>query len=252
MRFDDSNTFKREIKVEGFECDMSGRMRLSSVLREMQEIGNLHLEALGYPKAKMAELEMAFLLSKIYITVYKMPYEGQKLIMQTAPKKTKGIYFFRDINFYDENAQLLIEAHTSWVLVNTHENRHNVLRPKVFTMPYECDADTDYEFNSWKLDIDKDKNMSENKREIRFSDIDGNRHMNNAVYADIVYDCMPLELAENGEIDTFRICFKHEALLSDVIDIKSCEEECDGKRVFKIFAVRENEDTCFEAQVSFK
>lgn len=251
MRFDDLNTFKREITVESFECDMNNRIKLSAILREMQEIGNIHLEALGYPRDRMNELEWAFLLSKIYIKVYRTPCEGEKLIQQTAPKKTKGIYFFRDINFYDEEGRLLIEAHTAWVLVSTAEGKHSVLRPRVFSMPFECDDDTDYTIVSYKFNGEfPESDILKSKREIRFTDIDCNKHMNNAVYADIVYDAMPIELAKNAQISEFRINFKNEALLSDTLSIIACDDK--NTDTFKVYGMREADTVCFEAELKYK
>ncbi len=249
MEFEERDTFKREFTIEGFKCDMNNRMKLSSILKDMQEIGNLHLASLGFSKAVMAANNWAFLLSKIYIKIHRTPKENEKVIQQTAPKKTKGIYFFRDINFYDENGTKLIEAHTVWVLVSTENNRHKVLRPKVFNMPCECKDNTDYTVSSWKADI-PDCEYDDGVREIRFSDIDCNNHMNNAVYADIVYDFMPLHAAVDREIDEFRISFKNEAVLGEKVKINSCiynEGESFGIRGFK-----ESGDMCFEAVVNYR
>lgn len=252
MRFEDTNTFKREIIVRGFECDMNNRMKLSAILREMQEIGNIHLESLGYPKAVMLEREQAFLLSRIYIKIYRNPREGEKLIQQTAPKKTKGIYFFRDISFYTTDGELLIEAHTAWVLVSTADDKHSVLRPKMFTLPFECDSDTDYTISSWKAALDDESLENAGERIIRYTDIDGNRHMNNAVYADIACDFMPIDTAVGRETDEFRILFKNEAFLGEAVSIKRCLFNEDGEEHFGIRGFKENGEVCFESVIKFK
>lgn len=248
MRFEDGNTFKREISVESFACDMNNRMKLSAILREMQEIGNRHLDALGYPRSVMRQKEWAFLLTKIHIRIYRTPKEGDRLIQQTAPKKTKGIYFFRDINFYDSDGNLMIEANTVWILVSTENNKHSVLRPKVFEMPFDCDDNTDYTVSSWKSNIPTE-GCWEGTREIRYTDIDCNRHMNNAVYADIVYDFMPLDLA-GREIDEFRISFKNETVLGESIVINSCVYN--GEQSFGVRGLKPGGELCFEAVVDYK
>ena len=254
MILNDKNIFKRKLEVETFECDMMGRMKLSAVLRQMQEIGNLHLEEVGYSYEKLRELGMAFLASKIYIKVNRMPNEREQIIQVTAPKKTKGIYFFRDIDFYDTEGNLLIETHAALILVSAAGDKHTVLRPKEFDFPFECDDNTDYSISSWKANI-PNENITEDYRKIRYSDIDCNRHMNNAVYADIVYDFMPIEAAKNKEIDEFRIFFKNEAFLGETIKIESCMY--DDQKTFGIKGLRDNDEDkrknlCFEATVHYK
>ena len=56
------------------------------------------------------------------------------------------------------------------------------------------------------------------KRKIRYSDLDGNGHVYNAVYGDIVSDFLPEELI-NRQIVGFQINYQTEAVLGEELDL---------------------------------
>ena len=56
------------------------------------------------------------------------------------------------------------------------------------------------------------------ERTIRFSDIDYNGHMNNTVYADIMFDFLPSEFREKAPKEV-AINFKNELLEGETMDV---------------------------------
>ena len=56
------------------------------------------------------------------------------------------------------------------------------------------------------------------KRKIRYSDLDGNGHVYNAVYGDIVSDFLPEELIQR-QIVGFQINYQTEAVLGEELDL---------------------------------
>lgn len=85
----------------------------------------------------------------------------------------------------------------------------------------------------------------ENERAIRFTDIDYNGHLNNAIYADIAMDYAPLALS-SAPLRRYDINFLGEAKLGDSLDISTHTNGSD----FYIGASHER-GKCFTARLMF-
>ena len=61
-------------------------------------------------------------------------------------------------------------------------------------------------------------------RQVKYSDLDSNSHVNNAVYADIVCDTLPLDWLVEREIKKFGIMYQKEALAGQVIELDTAQD----------------------------
>lgn len=197
-------------------------MKLSAILRQMQEIGNEHLDAMGYTRDVLLGKNYAFLLSKLEVFVTgPLPQCGDKLRQRTAPKKPKGPFFYRDIDFIKQSdGAELITAHTAWILANPES--HQIIRPNKAQLPMDYDENTDYSIGGYRP-ARPGASAVLGKRIIRYTDIDYNQHMNNAVYADIIMDLLPPQLLDERQLREFRIYFHNEAFLGDTLTISATQ-----------------------------
>lgn len=218
-------------------------MKLSAILRQMQEIGNEHLDAMGYTRDVLLGKNYAFLLSKLEVFVTGgLPKCSDKLLQRTAPKKPKGPFFYRDIDFISKaDGKELVSAHTAWVLANPET--HQIIRPNKAELPMDYDENTDYSIGGYRPARPENLEVL-GERTIRYTDIDYNQHLNNAVYADIIMDLLPASLLDERQLREFRIFFHNEAFLGDTLivsatqmdpetgEIQLCGEKPDGAVCF--------------------
>lgn len=230
--------------VQYYECDPHNRMKVSHILRLMQQISSEHLDKLGGPYEFLYAHGMVFLVSQMTVKLPCRPQAGQKILLRTYPHPSKGARMMRSVLFYDLEGKLLVQAMTSWMLVNPESRK--ILRPSVFPIelnmvPCEVAGDIAIEkiphSESWEACP---------ARPIRFSDIDCNGHVNNAVYADMAFDCLPTAIAMNREPKRFCICYHNEAKLGDTLAMKMTELE---KEHFLVQGA--HREQCFEAEIDF-
>ena len=233
--------FERTARIAYYECGLENKIKLSNLLRHTQEIASRHLDVQGYPYAKLEELGTVFLLSRLAVRIYSIPKAGEEIVERTWAKGTKGAYFLRDCTFSDQNGYLKVEISTMWILVDPKS--HTVLKPNSLSFSIDMRPDLSVSVQAkqrMKTTVPEYYGI----RPVRFSDIDCNHHINNAVYADICCDFVHANLWEQ-EIREFAIHFAHEAKFGEELAIFGETFSKDSH----IILAKTGETVCFEASI---
>lgn len=242
---EDRTKFWKQIRLTDYECDQKGKIKLSYILRHMQEISGEHLEEIGLPYMELYRQGQVFLLSKMDLTVSRRPEMEEVVTFYTSPKQPIGAQYIRCNDVVDAKGEIILHADTSWLLVDPESRR--ILRPKDFVGQLPLNET----FDKKKLQDMKIPMVSvceeAGEREIRYSDLDVNRHMNNAAYADVIFDYLPDEVSENQEPSFLRIHFQNEALLHERLRIFRAQMEDQSWYL----SAEKQSGKCFEAWIKF-
>lgn len=234
--------FEDAFTLSAAEADRNRRMKLSAALRHMQDAASRHLNALGYPYEKLMEKRQVFLLSKVEVTFQGSPAPEQRITAYTRPHPPKGAYFLRETCFSVENTPLVL-GKSAWILADYQT--HQVLRPSAFDWNYPFDqADFDGSIARRRIPALEGAALL-GTRPIRYSDLDANRHVNNAIYGDIVCDFLPASRLDSHPIRRATLLYEHEAQLGDELQIRGGPT---GENVWYL-AGHKNGERCFAAEI---
>ena len=240
----DGRRFTKIMQTADAVCDIHGRMKLSAILQQMQEISSAHLDALGIPHTLLLQNRQVFLLSKIHLCLKKRPAASEMMQLQTTPKTPMGAQFVRCNEFYDAEGRLLMNADTAWMLVDPET--HRILRPSEFIGGMRYTQDGASALPRYRLTAPEAQQVGE--RPVRFSDLDVNNHMNNAIYADICTDFLPERVFREGEPEELYIHFRSEARAGDLLQVMR-GEYMPGSYYFR---ADKADGICFEAALRMK
>ena len=124
--------------------------------------------------------------------------------------------------YWDAGEELLVRVMQDSVSVDPET--HKLLRPKVF-FSYGVFEDTRTPREERNVRIAEHPELPEiGRRTIRYSDIDYNRHLNNAVYPDIAMDVVPDAWRERPYTG-MQIDYVSEALLGEELTLRGGETE---------------------------
>lgn len=240
-------TYFYEEEVKEYQCDVNGKMKLSYLMKAIQQAGTAQLNSLGITYDKMYATGIVFVLSKMGIKINRMPKFNEKIMIRTTPQKTKGASFLRHTALFDTNGVELVECQTAWVIINPKERK--ILRPSAFkfTLPYCDDDNTGFQVLETRIKKVENPNTVGIKN-VKYSDLDINKHMNNTYYGDIISDNVPYEIMSKKDIDTVIIYFENEAKFNENISINVNTLE---ENTFYIGGKIDN-IKCFESVISFK
>lgn len=234
--------YSESFRIPSYELDESRQLKLSSILKLMQEIAGRHLEEDGLSYEVMRNTGVVFLLTNVAVKINRLPVYAEVLRGETWFCETRHAQFVRCMRF-SANGETLLEAQTLWVTVDPV--KHRILRPNEFHfgMP-ENDRET-VSVTAGRISCPDQMEPLED-RKLRRTDIDCNGHMGNFVYADIVCDNLPDSVAI-GDVSELHIAYQREALPGQTLQL--FRAAADGGLYFK--AVIGN-SRCFETFVKLR
>lgn len=212
--------FFMKMRVTSYDVGPTRTLKPSALMKLMQEVAGRHLAQDGLTYEYMRERGIVFLLVRLAATISRMPCCDEEITVETWFERTEGVRFIRDIRFCDEKGEVFAEIATHWIIADPHT--HKILRPSAF--PFNMPA---FGGETVKAIVSKiqvpDILQEAGTRIVRWSDIDCNNHMNNAVYADLLCDYYPGGLGRR-ELSFFQIDFDGETALGDKINIKTATD----------------------------
>lgn len=204
---------KKEFKVINWFQDVTGHMRFSSLLQAMQDAAGDDSERIGFGKDKVFDKGYRWVISRIAGKIVRMPRGDETIQVTTFPEKNK-LFFYPRFASVSVGEELCLECETIWAIID-HETRKPLL-PKecgvVIDPRPECEKTMTLETKMITLATTKSK-----EREVLFSTLDTNNHMNNTVYVDWAYDLLGSAWVKERELKEFRLAFHTEALEGEIV-----------------------------------
>lgn len=235
--------YRMEYTVNSYEVDCTRRLRLSAFLRLLQEAAGRHLDGDGMTYEAMRDAGFVFLLMQERLLLTRRPAYDEKIAVETWCRRVRGAEFIRDVRFLDADG-VLAQAETAWVLVDPE--KHRILRPGVFPRPFtQLPEKTDAALKKPAL---PDSMEEVGTKIVRFSDIDCNDHLNNAVYADIVCDFFPGGM-RGLEPEDFSISYLGEAGEGEEITVHAAAQPAAEGKTAAVFEGRVGDRRCFFASL---
>lgn len=248
---DQNRSYCRAFTIAEYALGAGGLLKPSCLLREFQQISSEHITALGFGYERMLKERKVFLLSKIFIQVHRLPTAGDRVELITTPKLPQGVQFIRTHRLLDESGAPLAVADTTWVLCDPESRK--ILRPKEFSAPYQYTEDSEPCTLPKYRPQRPEKVIEAGQRPVRYSDLDVNQHMNNAIYADIIEDFLPEGALDGQQLAELYIHFQNEAKPAECLTIHQGEGlPQEETRRWYIAATKQNGESCFEGEIALR
>ncbi|MCI2082524.1 MAG: thioesterase [Bacteroidales bacterium] len=191
-----------------------------SFMNAAQEMGHIHSTMMGEGYGDLIKSGNIWVISRAHVVFIDPPTWEQVTWMETWHRCQDGVFSIRDFEMTSEKGEKLIEATTSWVIMNMETRKlqrpDHVISPKALSL-INPDRITIPEYCS-KIRAPKGLELVQH-HEVRISDIDYNLHSNNAKYLEWTMDCIDPEIIKETTIDEFRINFNTESTLGEIIDM---------------------------------
>ncbi len=220
--------FSEEFKIRLEDIGKDNYIKNKGILEIFENIGTHHSDIAGYGPNDIQNVKVSWVLLDWKVQVIKRPKYGQTLKVNTWARtiggEIKKSYTYRDFEMYDNEKNLCVIGTSKWVLVDITTGKITRIGNNVVDKYNFEDKNV---FNVNELDRIKAPEFFTNEIKYKVSrrDIDINGHMHNLYYLDLAYEVLPEEVYQKRPYNNFRIQYKKEVKIGDVIKCKYTFED---------------------------
>ena len=241
---------QREYVVSATDANSAGRLKNSRILAIMQQIAGEHSALLGVDQAALDSKQLFWAVIRHRVQITRLPKSGETIRVCTWPMPTTRTAYPRATAAYDEKGQELFRGISLWILMD--------METRAMVLPGKSGVDVQGSLQGNELTLPGSLLPKElantERRTVRFSDLDINRHMNNCRYMEWVDDLLDADFHEAHSPKELLVCYLSEARESEKIDIAW---EVSQEDVLRVDAQRDEaglsagHSRVFAAQVQF-
>ena len=177
--------YEKDILLSFYDMDGRGDIKLTALLKHINLSAGANATDIGVGLDTTIPMGLAFVIQRFALRVFKWPVFLQTVTIRTWPAEiTKGT-FRRNGDMWDKDGNKLAEWTGLWVLIDMEERR--VRRPKVLPVALPAYGLMDVNIEAQKIEVPPDAELiASYPHVVRFSEEDVNKHMNNAIYGDLI------------------------------------------------------------------
>ncbi len=204
--------YSLKYKVTTSTCDSNGRLKLYSALQMMQDCSEMWIDTEPGVKKYFTEQNMAQLLATRQVEVIRVPDFKEELTVTTSVYDMKPMFGFRNTFIYDAEGKPCYKTWSMGAFVDKSAGKlKRVDAETIASMTLEPQLAMNYGDRRIKLPTENGETLDAIK--ILRSDIDYNRHVNNANYIRMAMELLP----ENFEVKGLRVEYRVAAKLGDTL-----------------------------------
>ncbi len=234
--------YEKKMQIPNVAVDCFGRMKKSWLLACLQEVAGEHCTLLGADNGEYEGRNLFWAVSRYRVEITQLPEAKQTITLKTWPCPTTRVAYPRATVAYDEEGNELFRAMSLWVLMDV-QSRAMILPGKSGVV---VDGITTGEEINPPASLPPVAGEFSEMRQVRFTDLDVNGHMNNTQYLNWVDDLLCSDYHRDHTPKEMTVCYLNEALegqnlelvweQGDALQLDALLSE--GEKKHRVFAVK--------------
>lgn len=220
------------------ECNAEGWMPLTLLVSRLIEVATNHANSLGIGYARLIELDLAWVLSRVSVEISALPGINESYEVNTWIESTNRLFSERCFSITDNRGNVFASARTTWaaICISTRQAANPAILGEVLfpSNPPVCDVP------SAKRTPAITQASKTETYTFRYCDLDFNRHVNTVRYVELILNHWPLQWYDDHKITHFDVAFHHECRFGETVEVRSatvsdqttaCELTLEGRRM---------------------
>lgn len=209
--------------IDAYLCDFRGKATLPMLGNFMLQVATKHAEDRGFGFNSMTEQKRVWVLSRMVIEISEYPKNDSVINIHTWVSDVNKIFTERCFTFVDKKGRKLGYARSVWALIDLETRRPtNILEQEGLTN-YKTGEPSPIESMKKIIPIKDTKALL--SFDVKYSDIDINRHLNSMKYIEHYVDLFDIEMFKEKEISRFEISYINEAHYGSTLDVYRKKED---------------------------
>ena len=242
--------FENQVRINSFDCDINNNWKPASFFQYMTEAAHLHAARLGAGYDEMIPRGLTWVHARMKIKFLRFPHIGETVVIRTWPKTIQQkLFFIRDFELVDPAGELLAQATSAWLIINTSTRR--LVPPRLVGLELPG-LESRYGLNEAleKLALEED-GEERLLAQAGYSSIDIIGHTNNSRYVEWICDAFPFNLHRHQHIDWMQVNYIHEVLPGEDVSVRA--RQLDEPDKWGVMGVNlTSQTTAFESLVQWE
>lgn len=210
----DVKPLSKTYEVKYYEQNLKNELKESSLLNFLQDAATVSAEELGFGPSFVFSNNLAWFVLKYHIELTQPIRNTDSVLIKTQPRGAHRLYAYRDFEICNSIGEKIGAASSLWALIDMSEKRMLPMEKAIpFMIKYEK-KETDLVFEK----IPPIENADFTKEfEVRFDDVDVNRHANNANYMIWALESLPHDFRMEHSLTTIDIKYRKETSMGAIV-----------------------------------
>jgi len=202
--------------VHSYEMDQQGRLSVVSAINYFQESAWRNAEVLGFGFNDLVAKNLYWILSRMYVEMYRYPHWGDAIQLETWPKGMESLFALRDFRIKSADGRESLGAGTSaWLIIDGTTHRLQRIEQIRGDMPIYPQHAVEHKLGKIALA----PTMTPQARIVAgYIDVDVNQHVNNVCYLNWAVNHLPVD-SKTITVRSAELNFLSEALLRSPVEI---------------------------------
>ena len=236
--------YVQNYEVTDSAVDRYGRMKTSMILVLAQEVAGQHCNLLSVDYDTLAARQMFWAVTRHRVQITRLPVRGETIRIETWPMPTTRVAYPRSVVAYDAEGNECFRSISLWVLMD--------LQKRSMILPGKSGIAVAGTLRGMELDtpagLPAKTLQNHQSRQVCFTDLDRNGHMNNTKYLDWTDDLLPSAFHEQHTPAEFTVCYLSEAREGQVLNmcwdfleegvLQVDAHRGDGEKAERVFSAR--------------
>ena len=199
--------YQQDFEIRDICVDRYGRLKPSTILYFAQEVAGQHCTELALDYDTLARRRLFWAVTRHRVQVTRLPMRGETVHIETWPMPTTRVAYPRSMVAYDTDGNECFRSISLWVLMDL-DTRNMILPGKSGIVVSGTLRGTELALPNSLVPKPMTNGRS---RDVCFTDLDRNGHMNNTKYMDWIDDLLPSAFHEEHPVKEFTVCYHSEA-----------------------------------------
>lgn len=218
--------------IPSYFVDDTAQMTVCSLFQLMQEISDRHAAILGAGWFSLCERGYFWVITKIQLEIHRLPKWTEHVTLRTWVRKSNAATSPRDFEIIDSDGQPLVAANAVWAILDKEHGEPQ--RINMFDSGFMPQERCAVERRPMIIKPITLPNTLPDPMDVRYSDLDINRHVNNARYIQWAFDSVSDAFRKTHKINKVAVKFIAQAKLGDhyVVCSEPVSDNCFNIAIF--------------------
>lgn len=232
------NKYQESFAINYTDCDMFGKLKMSSVLKFMTITSYKQSEQIGIDDAYLKKNEINWIIHELRCEVQELPLYQDTLTVSVYSTAYNKFFMYRQVDLYSEKKGYLGKLVLSLSLMAITSRKIQTIQEEVgeaFGAPKIKKIE-----RFPKIKFSNSEIYSSIKKSVCFSHLDMNQHVSNSVYLDWLLDSQSEKFLASHRLTSFSIRFENECFIGEKLTIEGVVD-CREKDVQTVWTIREKD-----------